>query len=267
VDSTCRTVTVIPTRQSPVIAQSVAITDLGRMEFGPAWQLQQHLQAEAIAVKVANRDRLPQDYAPVPNRLLLVEHPPVFTLGKSGKPEHLLADADALAAIGATYLPIDRGGDITYHGPGQLVAYPILDLEQFGTDIGRYLRGLEQAVIAVLAGYGLSAGRIAGLTGVWIDAAGPTPRKICAMGIRCSRWVSMHGLALNVSTDLSHFRLIVPCGIADATKGVTSLSAELGSPVTIDDVRPRLVQALLDEWQAVGHAQPLEALSAVARAH
>lgn len=243
---------------------TVAVTDLGRLAYAPAWALQQRLQAEAIAVKVANRERPIDAQAPVPNRLLLVEHPPVFTLGKSGKAEHLLADAQALEAIGASYVPIDRGGDITYHGPGQLVAYPIVDLEQIGTDIGRYLRGLEQAVIDVLTGYGLAAERLAGLTGVWLDAQGAHPRKICAMGIRCSRWVSMHGLALNVNTDLRHFELIVPCGIADADKGVTSLAAELGRPVPLAEVQTRLVQALMTQWGATATWASAEALMAPA---
>lgn len=222
----------------------IRVAELGHQPYAPIWRLQQQLQAEAVAVKVANRDRPPDAQQTPPQWLLLVEHPPVFTLGKSGKPEHLLADAAALAAIGASYVPIDRGGDITYHGPGQLVAYPILDLEQFSTDIGRYLRTLEQAVIDTLAEFGLVGDRLPGLTGVWIDPQGPHPRKICAMGIRCSRWVTMHGLALNVAPDLSHFGLIVPCGIADRDKGVTSMAHELGRPLELAAVQTALVRHL-----------------------
>ncbi len=222
----------------------IGVAELGRQPYAPTWRLQQQLQADAVAVKVANRDRPPDAQQTPPQWLLLVEHPPVFTLGKSGKPEHLLADGDALAAIGATYVPIDRGGDITYHGPGQLVAYPILDLEQFSTDIGRYLRTLEQAVIDTLAEFGLASDRLPGLTGVWIDPLGANPRKVCAMGIRCSRWVTMHGLALNVAPDLSHFDLIVPCGIADRDKGVTSMARELGRPIGLAKVQAALVRHL-----------------------
>jgi lipoyl(octanoyl) transferase len=228
----------------------IQVADLGQREYAPTWTLQHELQQAVIAQKLAAHDAPGAQAEPPANWLLLVEHPPVYTLGKSGKPEHLLATEAELAALGATYLPIDRGGDITYHGPGQLVAYPLFDLEQFGTDLSKYLRRLEQAVINVLAEYGLAGERLEGLTGVWLDAHGPHPRKICAMGIRCSRWVTMHGLALNVSTDLSFFQRIVPCGIADADKGVTSISHELGRHVTLDDVKPRLVQHLAEVFEA-----------------
>jgi lipoyl(octanoyl) transferase len=168
----------------------------------------------------------------------------VYTLGKSGKPEHLLLSESELSAHGATFHRINRGGDITYHGPGQLVGYPILDLDNFFTDIHRYLRVLEEAVIRTLADYGLAAGRIEGLTGVWLDYEenAPQPRKICAMGVKCSRWVTMHGFALNVNTDLAYFGHIVPCGITD--KAVTSLQQELGHAVPITEVENRLLPHL-----------------------
>ena len=216
---------------------------LGLVPYLPTWELQEQLMAETLAIKAANRQAaeaglLPQ---PTPNHVLFCQHPPTYTLGKSGKPEHLLLDETALAAHGASFHRINRGGDITFHGPGQLVAYPLLDLENFRPDIHWYLRALEEAVIQTLAEYGLRAGRIAGLTGVWLDweVGAPNPRKICAMGVRCSRWVTLHGLALNVNTDLRYFGYIVPCGITD--KAVTSLQAELGYPVPVEQVQEQLL--------------------------
>ena len=182
--------------------------------------------------------------------ILVVEHPPVYTLGKSGDPAHLLCSEAELAALGATFVPVDRGGDITFHGPGQLVVYPIVDLDRLtypdgdrATDIHRYLRELEEAVIRACADYGLVARRVTGRTGVWIgpDATGDE-RKVCAMGVRCSRWVTMHGLAFNVNTDLRWFERMVPCGIAD--RGVTSLQGELGHPVDAEAVTACLLAHL-----------------------
>lgn len=209
---------------------------LGRVEYGPAWDLQARLQARLVAGKRGEAES-------TPHVLLLVEHPPVITVGKSGDTTNILLDGAALEARGIALHHVDRGGDVTYHGPGQLVAYPILDLGRFFTDIHRYLRELEEAVIGVCRDFGLEAGRIEGRTGVWIgtDDRGPE-RKVCAMGIRCSRWVTMHGLALNVATDLSHFDVIVPCGIAD--RGVTSLSNEVTAPVTLEETTDRLVHHL-----------------------
>jgi lipoyl(octanoyl) transferase len=210
---------------------SVTVCHLGRLAYEPAWALQQRIQARLVAAKRTD----PAE--PLPHVVLTVEHPPVFTLGKSGEAAHLLRSESELARQGATFVPVDRGGDITFHGPGQLVVYPLLDLDRVrypeggrGTDIHRYLRELEEAVIRTCAEYGLAAGRVEGRTGVWIgpDARGPE-RKICALGIRCSRWVTMHGLAFNLNNDLGWFDLIVPCGIAD--RGVTSLAAELRHPV------------------------------------
>lgn len=225
---------------------------LGLVGYEEAWAYQERLLADTLAVKTANRHATEagQPRQPTANYLLLCEHPPVYTLGKSGKPEHLLLDAAGLTAHGATFHRINRGGDITYHGPGQLVGYPILDLDNFFTDIHRYLRLLEEAVILTLADYGLRAGRIAGLTGVWFDFedGAPNPRKICAMGVKCSRWVTMHGFALNVNTDLSYFGHIVPCGITD--KAVTSMAQELGVEVPLAEVEARLLPHLASLFEA-----------------
>lgn len=211
--------------------------DLGRMAYAEAWELQRQYLQRVVDVKVANRDLPPAQQQPTENWLLFCEHPPVYTLGKSGKPEHLLLNEAQLAQEGIEYFKTDRGGDITYHGPGQIVGYPIFDLENFFTDIARYLRTLEEAVIQTLAHYGLPAGRIPGLTGVWLDEHGANPRKVCALGVRCSRWVSMHGFAFNINTYLPHFGNIIPCGIADQDKGVTSLAAELGHEVDMEEVK------------------------------
>jgi lipoyl(octanoyl) transferase len=237
----------------PGLAQrAIEVQRLGRVPYVPTWDLQEQLLADTLAIKAANRqaEAAGQAPQPTPNHLLFCQHPPTYTLGKSGKPEHLLLDEAALAIHGATFHRINRGGDITFHGPGQLVAYPLLDLENFRPDIHWYLRALEEAVIQTLASYGLQAGRIAGLTGVWLDwqEDAPNPRKICAMGVRCSRWVTLHGLALNVNTDLSYFGYIVPCGITD--KAVTSLQAELGHAVPVEEVQERLLAALLTQFDA-----------------
>ncbi|TYZ12548.1 lipoyl(octanoyl) transferase LipB [Hymenobacter lutimineralis] len=224
----------------------VRLEQMGLVPYQTAWDYQETLLAATLAIKTQNRlaAEAGQLLAPTPNHLLLCQHPPVYTLGKSGKPEHLLLDEQGLQAHGATFHRINRGGDITYHGPGQLVGYPILDLENFFTDIHRYLRVLEEAVILLLAEYGLRAGRIAGLTGVWLDfeEGAANPRKICALGVKCSRWVTMHGFALNVNTDLSYFGYIVPCGITD--KAVTSMRQELGREVSLPEVENRLLPHL-----------------------
>ena len=224
---------------------------LGLVEYLPTWERQETLLADTLAVKTRNRLAEAAGTAPVPtpNHLLFCEHPPTYTLGKSGKPEHLLLDEAGLARHGATFHRINRGGDITYHGPGQLVGYPILDLDNFRPDIHWYLRTLEEAVILTLADYGLTAGRIPGLTGVWLDFGdGPRPRKICALGVKCSRWVTIHGFAFNVNPDLSYFGHIIPCGIPD--KAVTSLSQELGRPVAVAEVQERLLPHLLTQLGA-----------------
>ncbi len=216
--------------------RSIYFKDLGLIDYKTCWDYQEELFAESIRRKIARRNGEDVDL-PV-NHLLFVEHPPVFTLGKSGDELHLLKGVDELAREGFQYYRINRGGDITYHGPGQVVGYPIIDLDQFFTDIHRYLRFLEEAIILMLAEYRIESGRIDGLTGVWIDYAGQNPRKIAALGVKCSRWVTMHGFALNVNSDLSHFDLIVPCGIDD--KAVTSMQAELGEAVDMEDVKEKL---------------------------
>lgn len=232
--------------------RTLQVRRLGMVEYVPTWDLQEELLANTLAIKTRNREAeaTGEPLLPTPNHLLFCEHPPVYTLGKSGKPEHLLLNESELLVHGATFHRINRGGDITFHGPGQLVAYPILDLENFRPDIHWYLRTLEEAVILTLAEYDLVAGRIAGLTGVWLDwqEGAANPRKICAMGVKCSRWVTLHGLALNVNTDLRYFGYIVPCGIAD--KAVTSLQAELGHPVPLEEVQERLLAHLLAQLQA-----------------
>jgi lipoyl(octanoyl) transferase len=219
--------------------------NLGLIDYQRAWDLQEALFAEILAQKVRNRDLPEAEQTATPNYLLVCEHPHVYTLGKSGKPEHLLLDENGLGAVGARYYRINRGGDITYHGPGQLVVYPLFDLDHFFTDIHRYMRTLEEAVIRTCADFGVETGRIAGLTGVWTDhVAQQNPRKLCAMGVKSSRWVTMHGLALNVSPDLSYFGHIVPCGIAD--KAVTSLAQERDEVPNLSTVAERLTTHLRD---------------------
>ncbi len=220
--------------------QKVTFQDLGEIDYKQAWDLQESLLAETVRQKVENRTLEPAQHFPPRHYLLFCEHPHVFTLGKSGAEAHLLADEQKLEEIGATYYKINRGGDITYHGPGQLVGYPIFDLDHFFNDIHKYLRFLEESVILTLADYGIVAGRVPGLTGVWLDGDDPIKaRKICAFGVRCSRWVTMHGFAFNINNDLSYFNKIVPCGIAD--KGVTSLSKELGREININEVKSRVL--------------------------
>ena len=211
----------------------------GLIDYQTAWERQEALLNEIIVLKLANRklDKLSQK--PTPNYLLFCEHPPVYTLGKSGAKAHLLASEAMLQEQGVAFVHTNRGGDITYHGPGQIVLYPILDLENFFTDIHRYLRLLEEAVIATLQDFGLDSGRVTGFTGVWMDYEDrQQARKICAIGVRISRWVAMHGLALNVNPDLSYFDHIVPCGIPD--RGVTSMAAELEYQLDMQAVADRL---------------------------
>ncbi len=228
--------------------QPVHFQDLGPVPYEAAWDYQETLLRRNLDVKAA---RFSPDGAAsgasTRHHLLFCTHPPVYTLGKSGKQEHLLADAARLEAMGATFCKTNRGGDITYHGPGQVVGYPVLDLELFYTDLGRYMRALEEVIIQAIVPYGLRGERLPGSTGVWLDADNPArARKICAMGVRCSRWVTMHGWALNVNTDLRYFDAIVPCGIRD--KGVTSLQAELGHAVNEDEVKHRLREAFAAEF-------------------
>lgn len=215
--------------------EQVVVCHLGRLAYEPTRRLQKQIQQSLITAKQETNANL------LPHVLLLLEHPPVYTVGKSGDLDHLLASQQTLEALDAEVHRIGRGGDITYHGPGQLVGYPLLDLDRFFTDLGRYLRTLEKMIIRTCAEFGVEGRRVDGRTGVWIgpDDRG-LERKICAMGVRCSRWVTMHGFAFNVTTDLNHFEHIVPCGIDDRT--VTSLKAEIDQSVTVDAVRPRVVQ-------------------------
>ena len=222
--------------------------DLGLMEYRSCWELQQKL-FDALVEKKRTRPAQPETKSAEKacantdaGTVLLVEHPPVYTLGKSGHAENLLVSREALEAAGAQFFHIDRGGDITFHGPGQLVVYPILDLERLGIGLRDYIDALEEAVIRTVAEYGIAAGRIAGASGVWIDPAGRRPRKICAIGVRSSRYVTMHGLALNVSTDLGWFSRINPCGFTD--RGVASIASETGREVPMDDVKKQVVKFL-----------------------
>lgn len=218
--------------------QPVLFEDLGTMRYQSAWDYQELLLSDMVQQK--SRAWKEEEAASRPgHRLLFVEHPSVYTLGKSGKMEHVLISEEGLAERGIEFFKINRGGDITFHGIGQLVGYPILDLEQFYTDIGRYLRNIEEVIIRTMADYGLKGERSHGETGVWIDARIPGhERKICAIGVRCSRWVTMHGFAFNVNTDLDYFDYIIPCGIRQ--KSVTSLAKELGYSIDMDEVKGRV---------------------------
>jgi lipoyl(octanoyl) transferase len=223
----------------------VKVQNLGLVDYKQAWDYQEELLKMAVDIKIENR-KSNQSVLPAQN-ILFCEHPHVYTLGKSGAAEHLLMTEENLTQIDAQYYKINRGGDITYHGPGQLVMYPILDLEQFFTDIHKYMRFLEEAVIQTLAYFGISASRYDGLTGVWLDAQKPNARKICAMGVKCSRWVTMHGIALNVNPDLTYFNHIVPCGIED--KAVTSMAKEMSSSPDFNEVQKILIQKMSEVFQ------------------
>jgi lipoyl(octanoyl) transferase len=219
--------------------QKVIFQDLGTIDYKEAWDYQEQLFNEVIRRKMENRNLPKEKQHPPLHYLLFCEHPHVYTLGKSGSEDNLLIDEQGLQTKEATYYKINRGGDITYHGPGQMVGYPIFDLDYFFTDIHKYLRYLEEAIILTLNDYNISAGRIDGLTGVWINDNDPSKaRKICAFGVRCSRWVTMHGFAFNVNVDLSYFGNIIPCGITD--KAVTSLEKETGHKMIIEDVKEKL---------------------------
>ena len=221
--------------------------DLGNKDYKETWDYQEMLFEEIVAQKRANRTNEVSN--PTSNYFLLVEHPHVYTLGKSGHIENLLIDEAALKSKGATFYKINRGGDITYHGPGQVVGYPILDLDNFFTDIHKYLRFLEEVIIRTLADYGLKGERSEGETGVWLEVGTPFARKICAMGVRSSRWVTMHGFALNVNTDLGYFDNIIPCGIRG--KAVTSLNLELAKEkVELALVKERILKHFEELFEA-----------------
>ena len=214
---------------------NIVTEDWGLIDYAEAWQRQESLFSQRLEQKAAG------DVSAL-DRIILCEHPHVYTLGRSGKAANMLMTDEQLKRIGAAYYHIDRGGDITYHGPGQLVCYPILDLERYGLGLKEYIHLIEEAVIHVCSGYGIEAGRLEKATGVWLDAHGPRARKICAIGVRSSRYVTMHGLALNVNTDLRYFSYINPCGFVD--KGVTSIAKELGCEVLMVDVKQQLSDAI-----------------------
>lgn len=232
--------------------ERVIFQDLGRIRYAEAWTYQQERLQELIDVKLQNRQRLTEGVPTLPpyHYLLFCEHAPVYTLGKSGSMEHLLLSEAALEEKGFEFFKINRGGDITYHGPGQIVGYPIFDLDCFFTDIHRYVRYLEEAVIRTLIEYGIEGVREPGYTGVWLEAKDDLPkRKICAIGVHLSRWVTMHGFAFNINTDLSHFKNIIPCGIAEDDKDVTSLAKELGYSIDIAIVKEKLKQRFAELFE------------------
>ena len=227
--------------------KNIQLQHLGLKDYKETWDYQEQLFKSVLDLKIRNRR---EDLEiETPNYLLLVEHPHVYTLGKSGKPEHLLLSETQLEEKNASFYKINRGGDITYHGPGQLVGYPILDLDNFFTDIHKYLRFLEECIILTLREYGLKPGRSKGETGVWLDVGTPFARKICALGVRASRWVTMHGFALNVNADLGYFDHIVPCGIRG--KAVTSLNVELGRrEIPMKEVEEKLLKHFAEVFEA-----------------
>ncbi len=225
--------------------KKVIYRNLGKIDYKEAWDYQEKLFQETIAVKLENKNLSEDRQKETSNYLLFCEHPHVYTLGKSGNEENLLLNEEGLKQKNATFYKINRGGDITYHGPGQLVGYPVVDLDNFFTDIHKYLRNLEEAIIRVLGDYGIIAGRIKGLTGVWLDhVTKRNPRKICAIGVKTSRWVTMHGFAFNVNSNLDYFNNIIPCGISD--KAVTSLSKELKTTMDMDEVADKVKDKLAE---------------------
>ncbi|MBJ2126217.1 MULTISPECIES: lipoyl(octanoyl) transferase LipB [unclassified Flavobacterium] len=227
--------------------KKIQLQDLGKKDYKSTWEYQEEIFKDIVDLKIKNRRE--ELELPTPNYLLFVEHPHVYTLGKSGDLENLLLNEKQLEAKGATFYKINRGGDITYHGPGQIVGYPILDLENFFTDIHKYLRLLEESIILTLAEYGLESGRSEGETGVWLGVGTPFARKICAMGVRASRWVTMHGFALNVNIDLGYFDNIIPCGIRG--KGVTSLNVELGvEKVNEEEIKAKIIKHFAELFEA-----------------
>lgn len=238
--------------------QTILFQDLGKIAYDTAWDYQEQLLQANLRIKSARYNSQDVSLAPeeeTQHHLLFCEHPHVYTLGKSGHMENLLVNDARLKELNVSFYKTNRGGDITYHGPGQIVGYPILDLEHFETDLGKYMRNLEEVIIRTVAHYGIEAGRLPGATGVWLDAdVKGRARKICAMGVRCSRWVTMHGFALNVNTDLRYFGYIVPCGITD--KSVTSIQQELGKQVDEQEVKNILRHEFSEVFNAVVRTSP-----------
>jgi len=233
---------------STILNKQTQFIDLGLIDYQQAWDYQTNLFNKTLDLKLKNRNLPGSEQIATDNYLIFCEHPHVFTLGKSGDESNLLLAKENLKNIQATYVPINRGGDITYHGPGQLVVYPIFDLENFFTDIHRFMRAMEEAVILTLEEFGIEGDRVKKLTGVWLDVNQPAKaRKICAMGVKMSRWVTMHGLALNVNPDLNYFNYIVPCGIQD--KSVTSIERELNSKINMDVVKSVLREKLVQVFE------------------
>lgn len=228
--------------------KEIIFKDLGNIEYGTAWDLQEKHMKEGLVIKSARFNNEEEHNKAIAHHLFLCQHPHVYTLGKSGVIENLLINDQRMKDLAVTFFKTNRGGDITYHGPGQMVAYPILDLEQFKADLGWYMRSLEEVIILTLKEYGITAGRLAGSIGVWLDADNGNARKICAMGVKSSRWITIHGLALNVNTDLQFFDYIVPCGIID--KGVTSMSKELGKIIDEDEVKNIFLEKFAEVFAA-----------------
>lgn len=226
--------------------KNIQFSDLGTRDYKDTWDFQEELFKGIVDTKIQNRRQ--ETELITPNYFLYVTHPHVYTLGKSGDFENLLLSEKQLEAKRATFYKINRGGDITYHGPGQIVGYPILDLENFFTDIHKYLRFLEEAIILTLKDYGIESSRSEGETGVWLGVGTPFARKICAMGVRASRWVTMHGFALNVNVDLGYFDNIIPCGIRG--KAVTSMHVELGRNIDEEEVKKKILKHFSDLFQA-----------------
>ena len=231
--------------------KTLEFRELGLMDYLPAFEYQENLMKSIIELKLKNRDRTDGVFEETPNYFLLVEHPHVYTLGKSGDEQNMLANSKKLEEIEATFVKTNRGGDITYHGFGQIVGYPVLDLDNFKSDIHLYMRNLEEVIIRTIADYGLKGERSEGETGVWLDVGKPYARKICAMGVKTSKWVTMHGFALNVNTDLRYFEYIIPCGIKD--KAVTSLARELErkfSDAEVEEVKEKIKKHFSEVFEA-----------------
>lgn len=228
----------------------IKVNDLGRIAYKEAWEYQQSLVDELVQIKRDNRNKEEADWNHPTHHFLFCEHPPVYTLGRTGSEDHLLVDKGALERGEVEFFKINRGGDITFHGPGQVVGYPILDLDWFFTDVHKYVRYIEETIIRTLATYGITGQRMKGYTGVWISDDDQSYRKVCAIGVHLSRWVTMHGFALNVNNDLNYFNGMVPCGIAEEDKTVTSMSKELGHKIDLTTLKSEIVNQFSKLFEA-----------------